>query len=71
MTCIHCRKPCDSYFEVIRKRVGRAPSPPIVACSALCLASWAQNYIVTGGKMVAAQASNVISGLIEAIRGPR
>lgn len=71
IVCNHCRKPMRGYFKIERFNANGVSTITTSLCSALCVASWAQNYIVTGGKMVAAQASNVISGLIEAIRGPR
>lgn len=71
LVCNHCRKPMRGYFKIERFNASGASTITTSLCSALCVASWAQNYIVMAGRMGVAQASNVISGLIEAIRGPR
>lgn len=70
-TCNHCRKPMNGYFKIERFNARGESTISASVCSALCLASWGQNYIVTAGAVGVMHAKNVVTGLIDAIRGPK
>jgi len=71
LVCNHCRKPMNGYFRIERFNARGETTVTTSVCSALCLAGWAQNYIVTAGTVGVMQAKNVITNLLEAVRGPK
>lgn len=71
ITCAHCRRPSDSYFQVTRIDASGTERGRVRVCSAICLIQWSYQYTIHSGVRLVQGAKGALDRLVQMLRGIR